>query len=875
MISRAVYKNRQGRRLLTSLAVLAVISGTLVVGSAVIASTPAGQFELEGNALSGTGAGGSAPDDWDRVCYQEALKNGLSAAAATALCTATSPTHGATAVAWTTDTHGPIGTLGDCTGNNCTIFTGGGSKDPIDINQWAWKDNVGGLPDKDNLLHGFAARYSIPSSADCPGVGGETEGATTCEMLYFGNDRYDNSGDAQQGFWFFQNKIGLGTNSVGGGTGFTSSGGTEFHRLGDVLLISDFSNGGTTSTITAYTWDPGCTKTDIPKSGPIAGVSCGDANLRFQASSTTANCAAPDFVDPAVTGFCGIVNPADGTPAPWPFVDKTAVGPTHPANTYLQGEFYEGGINLSSLGLGGECFASIASETRSSQSTTAVLKDFVLGDFGDCDSTFSTTASPNTATQIPANGLLSVSDSANLVVKGTSTWSGTVDFYLCGPSASTCDASTGTHIGSTINVNQSTPGLPTINSASVNVSSVGTYCWAGVFTSLTNGVPSKTDTDDPSSSECFSVTPRTPSLSTTASGTVTIGSSVSDVAHLGNTAHQPGSPVIGGPAGAAAGGSITFKLYGPSATDVCDATNLVYTSAAIPVSGNGDYGSGDYTPTSAGTYRWIASYTGDPPNTSGPVSGTCGDSGEVVVVNPKLPTISTNAVAGPLPLGSAISDTATIGNTANQPDGSPAGGTVTFYAYGPSDTADCTGTAVFTSSAIAVNGNGDYGSGDFTPTAAGTYWWIATYTGDSPNTSGPVSTSCGDANESSLLVSLQPTIETAQTFTIKDSATISVATGAGDLAGSVRFRLYDNATCTPGAGNVNLLYDSIVLHASGIAVSGTSPQTVFSDVTTFTSSQPVLSWLVEYTSTNTGHENVTSACNTENASLLISNAPTP
>ena len=42
-------------------------------------------------------------------------------------------------------------------------------------------------------------------------------------------------------------------------------------------------------------------------------------------------------------------------------------------------EFFEGGVNLSELGLGNECFSSVASETRSSTSTTAVLKDFVLG----------------------------------------------------------------------------------------------------------------------------------------------------------------------------------------------------------------------------------------------------------------------------------------------------------------------------------------------------------------------------------------------------------------------------------------------------------------------------------------------------------------
>jgi hypothetical protein len=120
---------------------------------------------------------------------------------------------------------------------------------------------------------------------------------------------------------------------------------------------------------------------------------------------------------------------------------------------------------------------------------------------------------------------------------------------------------------------------------------------------------------------------------------------------------------------------------------------------------------------------------------------------------------------------------------------------------------------------------------------------------------------------------IQPTMSTAQTFTAKDAATIS-ASGAGNLAGSVRFRLYNNGTCDAGAGNVNVLYDSNALHPAGIAVSGASPQTVNSDVTTFTTSQLVLSWFVQYTSTNAGQENVTEACNTENASLTINNGGT-
>ena len=139
---------------------------------------------------------------------------------------------------------------------NSTIFTGGGSKDISGISSgaWAWKDEAGGLPDKDNLLHAYAARYSTAPSPECP-VGA---GLTSCELIYFGSDRFANDGDATQAFWFLQNRVTLGSNSIGGGFGFTGT-----HRNGDLLIISEFSNGGTKSTITIYKWVCGA-----PGTGP-------------------------------------------------------------------------------------------------------------------------------------------------------------------------------------------------------------------------------------------------------------------------------------------------------------------------------------------------------------------------------------------------------------------------------------------------------------------------------------------------------------------------------------------------------------------------------------------------------------------------------
>src|SRR4029434_3560435 len=47
------------------------------------------------------------------------------------------------------------------------------------------------------------------------------------------------------------------------------------------------------------------------------------------------------------------------------------------------GEFVEEGVDLTALGLG-TCFSTFLAETRSSQSPTATLSDFVLGSFNTC-----------------------------------------------------------------------------------------------------------------------------------------------------------------------------------------------------------------------------------------------------------------------------------------------------------------------------------------------------------------------------------------------------------------------------------------------------------------------------------------------------------
>jgi hypothetical protein len=619
-------------------------------GAAAVHDT--GAFELDGNAVNNPAVPG---DDWDNVCHQVTGSD----------CSTTNDTNGATAVDWVAEPN-----------PTASIFTGGGSKDPQDLNQWAWKD-AGGLPDKDNLLHGFAARYTT------------NEG----EVLYFGSDRLDNSGDAQQGFWFFQNSIGLGSNSVGGGTGFTG-----VHKAGDLLVISDFSNGGTTSTITVYSWDPTCKKT----TGSTAGT-CGDANLRIKGTSASANCASAAAND----AFCGIVNPTNGTTAPWPYTDKSG------NHTYLQGEFYEGGVNLTSLGLGDKCFSSVASETRSSTSTTATLKDFILGQFGACGSSTTTQSSITGSTSI-GTGSVSVSDSATVHVTGVTTWTGSVQFHLRGPIGSPLEAST--DIGGPVAVSNTTPTVP---SNTATVTAAGDYCWSAHFTSATTNVP---DSNDDGTNECFTVTPVTPALPTTAGPDVVLGNPVTDTAALGGTSNQPGTPAINPTtAGAPAGGTITFTLLKADCSTLATGTGT--NPQSVPVSGDGTYGPVSFTPNAIGTYHWKATYTpatGDPNNVGSTFNGDCSDTNETVVVTSVASSMTSAQSFIP-------NDSATV----SAPAGGNLAGSVKFEVF---ESSDCSGTAIYTQT-VSVSGASPQTvstSNTTVSTTAANVSWRLTYTSTNP-----------------------------------------------------------------------------------------------------------------------------------------------
>jgi hypothetical protein len=871
-----------------------------------------GYFELDGNATSASGTGGAIPDDWDRVCFQV---TGNSA------CGTTSPTHqqagagtfGSNAVAWTGDC--PVGQSGfGCTNNNATIFTGGGSKDPQDINNWAWKDGAGGLPDKDNLVHAFAARYSIQgttSAGTCPNGtdlnGGTFNSSVACQVIYFGSDRFDNSGDAQQGFWFLQNAIGLGTNAVGGGSGFTSNNPSSFHRNGDVLVVSDFSNGGGTATITVYQWDTTCKKA---ASSPQPG-DCGDVNLRERETSTQALCGASLAGN---DGFCGITNPSNGTPVPWSsdYTDKSG------NSSYLQGEFFEAGINLSTLGLGGECFSSVESETRSSTSTTATLKDFVLGSFAPCGATIHTTPSADTTDAGSVSPGTAVSDLATIMGTGVTnppfpSSPPNVTFFLCNAAtviANNGDCHTGgTQVGVTKALSATaTQGVSTATSDPVNAGTSaspaltpGTYCFRAEWPG-NNNYPGLIK--DGSTTECFTV--RTVPTSTTTTpwsagdatghalgtGTLALGTNLFDKAVVQGTA-----------AGGSPPGNVNFFICDPGHLTGTPGNETCPSGTGTALSGNPRalLADSDSTPptstafsspavvaNNAGVWCFRAEYVH-----SGSTYQDSSDArhSECVTVGPENTTTTTTpllngttTIIGALTVGSHVSDHAVIA-AVDSVDGVPTG-TVDFFICDPSVTfvsltGNCAtggvsagaGKPMTASNPATTPPSATADSDSVTANAVGLWCFRAVYTPSGSNganyngSSDPAAASTSTTE--CFTVQDSTSMSSGQTWVPNDTATVAV-TGGTALNGTLSIQLYEG-TCNAGqtdvaatATPVGSAYTKPLTNATSAA-----DRTLTTTNSTAYLASKSIAWLVKFTPT--AGSNVTGSQHCEFSSVSITN----
>ena len=268
-------------------------------------------------------------------------------------------------------------------------------------------------------------------------------------------------------------------------------------------------------------------------------------------------------------------------------------------------------------------------------------------------------------------------------------------------------------------------GAGTYLSAGFTPESPGTYQWVASYSGDAENNPVTVPCGDANERFVVGIVIVDVFLTTHASPSVAVGGQINDTATLAGATDPSGT--------------VFFSLFGPDEA-TCHGPAAFISSARA--ADDGTFTSSPFTATVPGAYRWLANYSGDA--NVGPLSGTCNDPGEDVVVTPAQPTITTTATATAR-MGESIHDRATLSGGFNPT------GTIAFDAYRPGDTS-CGMAPVFTA-VVGVAGNGTYESPAFTPMAAGTYRWTASYGGDGGNTA--ASSPCGAPDESSV-VSLVP-----------------------------------------------------------------------------------------------------------------------
>ena len=321
--------SRRRRRFLAVPILLTMMVGLLFIGTAAAVHDEA--FELDGNIDDANPAGGPEVD-WDNDIVGVG-PTGFSAPQASVPAGFSAPTAGPD---FTTEIRRGVEVA--VTADDTTFTTN--SKDIVDISaEWRCV-RANNVTDKGDLVNTYAVAYT---------------NAAGQLILYFGAEKNDASGTNNLGVWFLQDEnVDCAEGGNGPGNPFTGN-----HLVGDILVVSQFTGGGTTATITAYVWDP---------TNPAA------VNNLVQLA-TSGICGAPGTDN----RLCAITNVSNQVNPPWKTWDKDT-GSLDAIDTQ---QFYEGGINVSAFGLN-PCVNTLLTDTRSSVSTTATLYDYALVPFDVC-----------------------------------------------------------------------------------------------------------------------------------------------------------------------------------------------------------------------------------------------------------------------------------------------------------------------------------------------------------------------------------------------------------------------------------------------------------------------------------------------------------
>jgi hypothetical protein len=350
--------SRRRRRFLAVPILLTMVVGLMFIGTAAAVHDEA--FELDGNIAKASPAGGPEVD-WDDDIVGVAA-NGFSTAK-----TSLPAGFGAATAGPDFTTTIRRGVEVAVTGDDTTFTTN--SKDILDISaEWRCV-HANNVTDKGDLVNTYAVAYV---------------NAANELILYFGAEKNDASGTNNLGVWFLQDPDVDCTDTQGGsGTAFQGD-----HVNGDILVVSEFTGGGSTATITAYRWDD-------------------TAVNNLVQLGTSGICGAPGTDD----RLCAITNVSNQVNPPWKTWDKD----TGSLDVIDTQQFYEGAINVSAFGLN-PCLSTMLTDTRSSVSTTATLYDFARREFNVCNSKTGTKFH-----DLNANGI------RNLGESGLSGW--TINLY--------------------------------------------------------------------------------------------------------------------------------------------------------------------------------------------------------------------------------------------------------------------------------------------------------------------------------------------------------------------------------------------------------------------------------------------------------------
>jgi hypothetical protein len=308
-------------------------------------------------------------------------------------------------------------------------------------------------------------------------------------------------------------------------------------------------------------------------------------------------------------------------------------------------------------------------------------------------------------------------------------------------------------------------------------------------------------------------------VSTPATSTIVLGQSDTDVATV------TGDDTSGSPTG-----TVSFYQCGPTSTPTACTSTADQVGTAVGVTAGDDDTSTatsvSFTPTATGYWCFAADYSGDS-NYSPSSDGTTDGCFDVTTITSPMVTVPADST---IVLGVTNSDEATL--TGNATFGSPTG-TVSFYECGPSASpTSCTSTTDPVGSPVGVTAGPDdtstASSVSFTPTAAGTWCFGATYSGDS-NYSSNADTStdeCFDVTAATTSTTTTPSASTAALgVAVHDGATVTGNAAGGSPTGTVSFyRCGPTSTPTACTSTADQVGSAVAVTAAALDTStATSP----------------------------------------------------